>query len=56
MSENMLPIVGPKSDTAAMTTMATSTKMSAYSNRPCPVSFLNNTTTTSLLQNIVDSL
>jgi hypothetical protein len=34
-----LPMIGPRIMSAAITTMATKTRISAYSTRPCPFSF-----------------
>jgi len=37
-----LPIIGPRISKAAMTTMATKTRIKAYSTRPCPFSLDEN--------------
>jgi hypothetical protein len=42
MLEKMLPTVGPKMVRAAITTIATNTRIKAYSTRPWPFSFGEN--------------
>ena len=39
---NTLPMTGPSKRSIAITTMATSTRINAYSTNPCPLSFGKN--------------
>ena len=46
---NVLPILGPSKRTTAITTMATSTRIIAYSTSPCPCSLADNNIMSSFL-------